>query len=49
MDSAPTRRPSHLKGIHSNSPTPIFKTCDNRNIIKLYDIKKTANNFYLII
>lgn len=24
MDSAPTRRPSHLKGIHSNSPTPMF-------------------------
>ncbi len=27
----------------------VLKTCDNRNIIKLYDIKKTANNFYLII
>lgn len=27
----------------------VLKTCDNDNIIKLYDIKKTANNFYLII
>ncbi len=27
----------------------VLKTCDNRNIIKLYDIKKTANNFYLIM
>ena len=27
----------------------MLKTCDNRNIIKLYDIKKTANNFYLIL
>ena len=27
----------------------VLKTCDNRNIIKLYDIKKTANNFYLIL
>ena len=26
-----------------------MKTCDNSNIIKLYDIKKTANNFYLIL
>lgn len=27
----------------------MLKTCDNRNIVKLYDIKKTANNFYLIL
>ena len=27
----------------------VLKTCDNKNIIKLYDIKKTANNFYLIL
>ena len=27
----------------------VLKTCDNKNIIKLYDIKKTANNFYLIM
>lgn len=27
----------------------VLKTCDNPNIIKLYDIKKTANNFYLIL
>lgn len=26
----------------------MLKTCDNRNIIRLYDIKKTSNNFYLI-
>lgn len=27
----------------------VLRTCDNINIIKLYDIKKTANNFYLIL
>jgi serine/threonine-protein kinase ULK2 len=27
----------------------VLKTCNNDNIIKLYDIKKTANNFYLIM
>ena len=27
----------------------MLRTCDNKNIIKLYDIKKTANNFYLIL
>lgn len=27
----------------------VLKACDNPNIIKLYDIKKTANNFYLIL
>ena len=27
----------------------VLKSCDNNNIIKLYDMKKTANNFYLII
>jgi serine/threonine-protein kinase ULK2 len=27
----------------------VLRTCDNKNIIKLYDIKKTANNFYLIL
>lgn len=27
----------------------MLKSCDNPNIIKLYDLKKTANNFYLIL
>ena len=27
----------------------VLKTCNNDNIIKLYDIKKTSNNFYLIM
>jgi len=27
----------------------VLKSCDNVNIIKLYDMKKTANNFYLIL
>lgn len=27
----------------------ILKTCNNENIIKLYDMKKTKNNFYLIL
>lgn len=27
----------------------VLRTCNNDNIIKLYDIKKTANNFYLIM
>ena len=27
----------------------VLKTCDNVNIIKLYDLKKTANNFYLML
>lgn len=27
----------------------VLKTCNNENIIKLYDIKKTANNIYLIM
>jgi serine/threonine-protein kinase ULK/ATG1 len=27
----------------------VLRTCNNENIIKLYDLKKTANNFYLII
>lgn len=27
----------------------VLRACDNINIIKLYDIKKTANNFYLIL
>ena len=27
----------------------VLRTCNNENIIKLYDIKKTANNFYLIL
>lgn len=27
----------------------VLRACDNKNIIKLYDIKKTANNFYLIL
>lgn len=27
----------------------VLKSCNNPNIIKLYDMKKTANNFYLII
>jgi serine/threonine-protein kinase ULK/ATG1 len=27
----------------------VLRTCNNENIIKLFDIKKTANNFYLIL
>lgn len=27
----------------------VLKTCDNVNIIKLYDIKKTSNNIYLML
>ena len=27
----------------------VLKWCDNSNIVKLYDIKKTSNNFYLIL
>ena len=25
----------------------VLKTCNNHNMIKLFDIKKTSNNFYL--
>ena len=27
----------------------VLKTCNNDNIIKLFDIKKTSDNFYLIM
>lgn len=27
----------------------MLKTCDNSNIIRLYDIKKTSNNIYVIL
>jgi len=27
----------------------VLKTCDCANIIKLYDLKKTVNNFYLML
>jgi len=27
----------------------VLKACDNENIVKLYDIKKTSNNIYLIL
>jgi serine/threonine-protein kinase ULK/ATG1 len=27
----------------------VLKTCDNVNIMKLYDLKKTSNNFYLML
>jgi serine/threonine protein kinase len=27
----------------------VLKSCDNINIIKLYDIKKTQNNIYLML
>jgi serine/threonine-protein kinase ULK/ATG1 len=27
----------------------VLRTCNNMNIVKLYDIKKTPNNFYLIM
>ena len=27
----------------------VLKQCNNQNIIKLYDLKKTSNNFYLIL
>ena len=27
----------------------VLKQCNNQNIIKLYDLKKTSNNFYLVL
>jgi len=27
----------------------VLRSCDNANIIKLYDLKKTSNNFYLVL
>jgi len=27
----------------------VLRSCDNVNIIKLYDLKKTSNNFYLVL
>jgi serine/threonine-protein kinase ULK/ATG1 len=27
----------------------VLRACDNPNIIKLYDLKKTSNNFYLVL
>ena len=27
----------------------VLRWCNNANIVKLYDIKKTSNNFYLIL
>ena len=27
----------------------VLKSCDNINIMKLYDLKKTSNNYYLIL
>jgi len=27
----------------------VLKACNNENIIKLYDIKKTSNNIYLVL
>lgn len=27
----------------------VLKGCDNCNIVKLYDLKKTPNNFYLML
>lgn len=27
----------------------VLKTCNNENIMKLYDLKKTSNNFYLVL
>ena len=27
----------------------VLKSCDNINIIRLYDIKKTQNNIYLML
>ncbi len=27
----------------------VLKSCNNENIIKLYDLKKTSNNFYLML
>ena len=38
---------NEIKG--SNHFILVLRTCNNENIIKLYDLKKTANNFYLII
>jgi serine/threonine protein kinase len=31
-----------------NNEIKVLKCCNNNNIIKLYDIKKTSNNIYLI-
>ena len=27
----------------------VLRWCNNANIVKLYDIKKTSNNFYLVL
>lgn len=27
----------------------VLRSCDNINIMKLYDLKKTSNNYYLIL
>lgn len=43
---------SQLKGkFHEllENEIKVLRTCNNENIIKLYDLKKTANNFYLIL
>jgi serine/threonine-protein kinase ULK/ATG1 len=31
------------------SEIKVLKSCENSNIIRLYDMKKTSNNFYLIM
>ena len=31
------------------SEIKVLKSCENSNIIRLYDMKKTPNNFYLIM
>ena len=31
------------------SEIKVLKSCENTNVIRLYDMKKTPNNFYLIL
>ena len=31
------------------SEIKVLKSCENPHIVKLYDMKKTSNNFYLVL
>lgn len=31
------------------SEIKVLKSCESHNIIKLYDMKKTSNNYYLVL
>ena len=35
--------------IHFKISLKVLRTCNNENIMKLFDLKKTANNFYMIL